>query len=443
MKSTYLKSRLLVATLVLGVGVAVFFFSALTPWLSAFDRSCVRAASSSDKLVYDHDATSDTISAHTLAIQPAKARDFRLVAVTDDPDHIFEHTPPSPLDYAVILESLHNREYNSVVLTTRMTWDEQPGLEAKGLSSRLALFNKAVIALPVTRGATAQALPAALRRALIPFSRITGNHQLIPTVNQVTLPSHADGAAQTLAGFHRIESAPSSPDHIPMLAHWQGQGLIPSLELLAIMSVYDVLPAALIIHCGKHIRLGSLGPVIPIDVYGQTSFPAKSVSPTDNALPPLIAAQVIGEPPTPPAPQPKQVALIHATGATTSATNTLSPTRISILLTLAKTFLIPEKTTRYQRLPLAAEIAVLLAITLAATWFAGFSPGNRYFALAITASLLFPLLLALMDITHHWFALSAPLAALTSACLIPSPRRKQTSPGQAYHTTDTKPVIRA
>ncbi len=429
MKSTHLKSRLPVATLVLSVGVAVLFLGKVTTWLPAFDRACVRAASPSDQLVYDHDAASDTISAHTLAIQPDKARDFQLVAVTDDPDHIFEHTPPSPLDYAVILESLHNRGFRSVVLTTRMTWDEQPGLEAKGLSSRLALFNKAVIALPVTRGATAHPIPAALQRALIPLSRITGNHQHIPTVNQVTLPSHADGAAQTLAGFHQIESAPPSPGHIPMLAHWQGQGLIPSLELLAIMSAHDVAPADLIIHCGKHIRLGSQGPVIPIDAYGQTPSP-KSAVPTHNALPPIIAEQVIGQPTTPPARQPEHIALIHATGTTTSATNTLSPTRLPILLTLTETLLIPEKTTHYHRPPRVAEIAVLLAITLAATWFAGFSPGNRYFALAITASLLFPLLLALMDITHHWFALSAPLAALISACLIPSQLRKQKS-GQA------------
>jgi hypothetical protein len=425
LKFTHLKSRLLVPTLALGVGLAVLFLGQLTPWISAFDTACARAGSSSDKLIYDSDTTSGIISAHTLAIQPEKSRGFQLVTVTDDPDHIFEHNPPSPLDYAVILQSLHNRGYNSVILTTRMTWDEQPGLEAKGLSSRLALFKKAVIALPVTRGATAQPLPAPLQHALIPLSRIKGNHQLIPTVNQVTLPTHADGAAQTLAGFHQIESAPSSPDHIPMLAHWQGQGLIPSIELLAIMSAHDVIPADLMIHCGKHIRLGKHGPIIPLDVYGQTRLP-KSVTHTHNELTPLIAEQVISQQTTAPATQPNQVALIHATGEKTSATNTLTPTRLSNLLTLSQTFLIPEKTTHHHRLPLWSEITLLLAITLAACWFKGFPPSNRHFALAITASLLFPLLLALMDITHHWFAISAPLAALISAALIPLPPQRHT-----------------
>ena len=88
-----------------------------------------------------------------------KRKRVQSIQITDDPDRSLKHSPPSALDYAVILDSLHNRGYKEVILTTRMTWDQHPGLETQGLSSRLALFARSAIPLPVTRAATAQALP--------------------------------------------------------------------------------------------------------------------------------------------------------------------------------------------------------------------------------------------------------------------------------------------
>lgn len=422
------------------VGIAVLLCGQFTSWIPALDYACVQAAAS-NKEVQDFDPSSGTISSHTLAQQPQKSRGFQRISVTDDPDRTFETSPPSPLDYAVLLQSLRNRGYNHVLLTTRMTWDDEPGIEARALSDRLALFKKSVIALPVTRGATAHPLPAPLVRALIPFDQIKGDHQLIPTVNQVTLPTHVDGGEQTFAGFHRIESTPSSPDHIPMLAHWPGQGLIPSIELLAIMINHDIDIADLLIDCGQHIRLGQKGPVIPLDIYGQTPVP-KSPAPATNELAPLTAAQLISLKPTSPEASITPIGLIHATGKNTSPTNTLHPTRLTQILTLSKTFLIPEKTTHYRKLPLWANMTLLLTITLAACWGLTFHPINSLLTVTTLAILLFPLLLAFMHLTHHWFGLSAPLASLISAYLIPIRHRKRTTPIQKYRTSKPKPVIR-
>jgi hypothetical protein len=441
LKTSKLKSRLLIATLAIGVGLAVLLLGHRIPWIQQFNSGCVKASSSSPNLIFDEDVASNTISARTLSVQADRGRDFQIIHITDDPDHIFEHTPPSPLDYAVLIESLRNRGYNQVVLATRMTWDDEPGLEAKGLSGRLALFQSSVIAIPVTRGATAQPLPDALQRALIPFSKVTGNHKLIPIVNQVSLPAHAGGGAQTLAGFDKIESSPASEGSIPLLAQWEGQGLIPSLELLSVMMAHNVSPSDLIVHSGKYIRLGKNGPVLPLDAYGQTPRPS-SEAPLITAAA-LRAETLITQKTATPVTDQDQVCLIHAVGEKTIPTSLLSATRMNDLLTLAKVSPVPGAAKAYRRLPRWAEIVILVDIALAACWFAGFTLWNRHFAFALTAAFLLPLLLSMMDITQHWFGLSAPIATLITAWLIPVNRRKHTSPMQEYSTSDPKPVIRA
>ena len=138
-----------------------------------------------------------------------------------------------------------------------------------------------------------------------------------------------------------------------------------------------------------------------------------------------------------------QVCLIHAVGKKTISTSLLSATRMNNLLTLAKASPVPGVAKVYRRLPRWAEIVIILDIALTACWFAGFTRWNRHYAFALTTAFLFPLLLAMMDITQHWFGLSAPLATLITAWLIPVSQRKHASPIQEYSTSDPKPVLRA
>lgn len=434
-----LKPRLLIAALAAGVGLGVALFGEKATWVAELDSACVHAASiheTDQPRVHDIDLDSQVITIRTLASGSAKERGFQLIQVTDDPDRIFEHSPPSALDYAVMLESLHNRGFKDVILTTRMSWDQHPGLEAAGLSSRLALFEHSVIPLPVTRAATAQPLPAPLQRALIPFSQVSGNHRLIPLVNKVPLPTHSDGGEHTLAGFCQIENAPASEGNIPLLAHWQHQGLIPSVDLLAIMSTHDISPAELMIQCGKHIRLGKDGPVIPIDDYGQSPIldPANPTPPTTAPSPPPLDADQLITPGTPnskkkissPAHNKPQstIALIYAVGERSSATNTLSADRLQKLLALSASYPVPENLTRIPRLPLWASIIMIIDIALLSCWLGDLTRINRHLAYLLTAALLFPLLLTLLYFSQHWLGLSAPLATLITAWIIPVPKPK-------------------
>lgn len=446
-----LKPRLKIAALAAGVGLAVVLLGNKASWIRHLDATFVMAATSyqaGEQLVAETDAHSNVITMMTLASKPGKGRLCQSIQITDDPDRIFEHSPPSALDYAVILESLHKRGYDDVVLTTRMTWDEQPGLEAAGLSSRLALFERSAIPLPVTRAATAQSPPAPLQRALIPFSGVSGNHLLIPIVNQVPLPTHTEGGAHTLAGFSRIESAPPSENDIPLLAHWQDHGLIPSIDLLAVMTAHKVSPAQLIIDCGKHIRLGEDGPIIPIDDYGQTPAP-RAASIERGALPPPIDAEKLISPEGKDAPKSRaHIALIHAVGEKTSATNTLPADRLQSLLALLQSYPVPENLIHIHRLPIWATIILIIDIALLSCWLGDLARVERHLSYFLTAALLLPLLFVLLQLTGHWLGLSALFATLITAWIIPvpkprsKPRSTDPAPMMPYNPSGPRPVIR-
>lgn len=444
-----LKPRLLIAALAAGAGLAVALSGNKIGWIRQLDAAFVMLASSyqaGEQLVSDNSREPNIVTVRTLSSKPGKARLFQNIHITDDPDRIFEHSPPSALDYAVILESLRNRGYDDVILTTRMTWDKHPGLEAEGLGSRLALFARSAIPLPVTRAATDQTPPAPLQRALIPLSQVSGNHLLIPMVNQVPLPTHTDGGPHTLAGFSLIESAPASKGNIPLLAHWKGHGLIPSIDLLAVMTAHKVSPGELGIDCGKHIRLGAHGPVIPIDDYGQTPAPQAAAAGALELPPPLAADELI----TADAGHGSQehIALIHATGKKTMATNTLPAGRLQGLLALAQSYPVPEKLVHIRRLPIWASIILIVDIALLSCWLGDLSRKDRHLAYLLTAVLLLPLLLVLLQLTQHWLGLCAPLATLITAWIFPVPgqrlksRRQLPGPAQPYNPSDPRPAIR-
>jgi hypothetical protein len=445
-----LKPRLLIATLAAGVGLAVALAGDKLAWIRQLDANLVMLAASyqpgEQHLVQDMDRETGVLTLRTLTKEPGKGRLFQSVRITDDPGRIFEHSPPSALDYAVILESLHNRGYDDVVLTTRMSWDEHPGLEAGGLGDRLARFARSAIPLPVTRAATDQVAPEPLQRAMIPLSRVSGNHLLIPIVNRVPLPAHTDGGANTLAGFSRIESAPASEGDIPLLANWRNQGLIPSIDLLAMMMAHKVSPAELTIVCGKHIRLGNEGPVIPIDDYGQTPAPDAAGANTVALPPPLDAGQLIS--PAAKHSTRAHIALIHASGEKTSATNTLSDARLRSLLALARIYPVPDALFHIRRFPLWAAIILVIDIALLSCWLADLSRKDRHLAYLMTAVLLFPLLMVLLHLSQHWLGLSAPLATLVTAWIIPPPRQghkprhRISESAQPYNPSDPRPAIR-
>ena len=422
MTSQDLKSRLFIAALAMGVGCGALYLSKTTTWLKKLDASFVMIAlsyQSGGQFVHQLDAQSDVITINSVSKAQGQTNQVQSIQITDDPDKIFESSPPSALDYAIILTSLHKRGYKEVILTTSLNWDQQLGLETQGLGRQLAMFSRSAIALPVTRVASPQSLPDILRRSLIPMSRVSGNHRQLPFINYAPISIHADGGKHTLAGFSEVENIPPAKGHIPLLAYWQDEGLIPSIDLLTIMTAYKLNPSDLTVDCGRHIRLGKKGPLIPIDEFGQTPVPNKPAKP----LPPIQAEKLM--PPTDkkdrisPLIQTAPIALIHAVGEKTSITNTLSPERLASLIALSQSYPITKNAASFPRLPIWASMILLLDVALLSFWFGELTRSKRLLAYSLSAALLIPLLFvllaALLYLSQHWLSLSAPLATLITA----------------------------
>jgi len=462
MKLSNASSRFLITLLSLGIGVAVVLFSNFAPpvmvpqWIGQIDNSCVRAIFSSNTQTSEYHSDTQTIEVRTLGIHPDNSREFQGVVITDDPDHIFEATPPTPLDYAIILQQLYDKGYRSVVITTRMTWDKKSksdaltqintalsshdefdeiDLSAKALSYKLSQFDQSVIGLPVTRGASSQPLPPSLMRASIHLKQVHGNHSSIPRVNQITLPASIDGGNHSLAGFYRIENTPESTTHIALLALWgheNDERMIPSIELLTIMSAHGISPAELDVECGKSIRLGKTGPLIPIDEFGQTPNPRPAVADTSSSRPtnPNIKAEQLlarNKKPsanTKPAPNATNSAntlcLIHATGEKTTATNLLSAGKLTAIITLCETLPTPGDATPYRRLPVGFTLIIILALAIITSRFITLTPKHRHLAFSLTVPFIIILLLVLMKWDQQWFGLTAPVVTIFSAWILSS-----------------------
>ena len=445
MKLSPPSARFLVTAITLGMGLALLLFSNYSKfapaWLKLIDAVSLQSFFPPNYCVTDYDQASKTINVRTLGSHPENSRTFQDIAITDDPDHIFESAPPSPLDYAVILQKIYEQGYRSVIVTTRMTWDlddraadnssdelNSSKLSAQALSYKLAQFDRSVIGLPVTRGATAQKLPATLQRSLISFDQVSGNKKLIPKVNQVTLPTTIDGGDHTHAGFHRIESTPKSDTAIPLLAQWENEGLIPSLELLAIMSAHDISPSDLSIQCGKFIRLGNAGPVIPIDGYGQTATPTTSTATPDRPPAAALNAEDLIRLKEVNAAKSNSLCILQATGKQSQSTGLVTEDRISKIKSLCENLPTPGKTIPLRRLPVGYEILIILVVAVIAGKVSSLQSKRRHINFGLTLLLVILHLAFLMYSTQQWFGLTAPAIAIITAWITASQMKVRIEP---------------
>ncbi|MDG0993442.1 MAG: hypothetical protein P8O22_01775 [Akkermansiaceae bacterium] len=415
MKSNNRRSQLLITTLALCVGLGMLFGGHKIEWVKLFDVAIVRGVDITPNTLHEYDPATQNISAQSLVTNYESAKIFQKVIINDDSERIFENNPPSALDYAVLLESLHNRGYRHANITTRLHWDDNPELLAEGLKLRLALFNSVVIPLAVTRGPNTSALPPMLMRTIIPISQIRGDTRYVPLVNRLAIANHIIGDAENvLAGFYKIESNPPSKGQTAMLARWNDKGIIPSYELLTIMQAHSVLPSQVTIHCGKNIRLGKNGPVIEIDRYGQTTTtnPSKKSIP----LPPLQADKVITQQKS--STTDDSIALIHAKGERTEPTNIINLERLNDTLSMTYAHPMLDEGITHQLLPRWAKLVILFDLAIIVYGLSSLSQRYRHLGFALTAAITLPLLYALMNLTQHWIALSSPLAMLLTGWLM-------------------------
>ncbi|MGJ8678341.1 MAG: hypothetical protein ACSHX0_12555 [Akkermansiaceae bacterium] len=414
-----MKSRISISITAVALGLLVFFLAHLVPQFEAFDLACIRLFSAGDDMVYRQERPTGLISINSLEQASQTEHSFYVVGLTDDPDRIFESSPPSPLDYAVILDSLIKRHQKRVIMTTQLVWDDSSDMEIMALNSKLAQFEQAIVALPVTRGAIDKVAPSALQRATIPLSRVRGNIKLLPIVNQVTTPDLVNGGEQTLAGFHRIESMETvdDPASVQLLALWQDKGVIPSLELLTLMAQYAVLPQDIIIHCGREIQLGTDGPLIPIDEFGRAELPATD----ENTSLQTIYAEDLLSRETQSAEQEtvqekilkqSDIPIIQATGEQVKSINGISRVRLESTLQASSQLYVEENVYQLSRIPTWAEIAILFDLTIILYLIMSLRAPAVYFSFVIILITIFVCLMLFIHSLQYWFALKSPLIIL-------------------------------
>lgn len=412
-----MKPRFTITALALVVGLLSLFYGHLVPEIRHFDSSCIHLYSAADEMLYEDDFANERVSFRPLLNSTQTDDRYQVIAITDDPNHIFETSPPSPLDYAVILDSLYERGHRSIIFATQIAWDNYTEMELQSLNGRLALFDRAVIPLSITRGANKQNLPPSLRRSLIPPSHITGKYQSLPVVNQVTLSNLVNGAEQTYAGFSKIESTPTSEEAIQLLAQWEGEGVIPSLELLTLISAHDITINDIIVHSGKSIQLGSDGLFIPIDEFGRTPL---LLSKNTNRAPieTQDAEQLMESIENYDLKELSKTSIILATGEHVISTNSISPDRLNRLFETATTFQSPGKKFTLLKIPHWAEILIIIDLSIFIYIALSLSTGSRHFAFALLATGTFVSLMALIQILNHWMFISAPAAAILTAWIL-------------------------
>jgi hypothetical protein len=208
---------------------------------------------------------------HTLKRQAAPPADpLTEIAITDDPDRVFQSSPPSPVDFAIILKNLRRLGRDSVAIGMPLAWPEPDVISLMALDQQLDALPSLVTSAPLSRGPVPSPMPPSFRRASIPVSEIHGNSLQIPPVNRVSIPDVVLGNATSLAGFTALESEPDGG--LPhLLARWDDR-VVFSFTLLAALADQNVPPAKVEIRLGNHISLGAGGPFIPIDDFGRLAF---------------------------------------------------------------------------------------------------------------------------------------------------------------------------
>lgn len=224
------------------------------------------------------DSSTAAFRLRTLASHAAKSSrpaEWVVVALEDDPDGIFQSFPHAPVDVALVLRNMERHGAKRVAVGAVMAWENPDPFGLIALNNSLDRFDEVVTSVPLTRGATAEPLPAAFRRASLAPEVVVGDLTALPVVNRPAIADAVLGNDNSLAGFTSIEPS-TRPEQPPLLARWDDR-VVLAFPLLAALQQRGGGHDDLEIRLGSHIRAGgAAGWVIPIDSSGRLAVPAAS-----------------------------------------------------------------------------------------------------------------------------------------------------------------------
>lgn len=261
--------------------------TAIACWLllpgTALDRAAFTAIARSSAnppfFISGNGSLEDPWKLRTFASRPRANPDRvpLIVSLGDDAEGVFQSSPPSPIDLAVILSNFHRLGARNAATAAVLAWDAPDPIGLAALDKALGRFDSLVMAAPLTRGAVAEPMPAPFRKASVPLSQVQGDIAALPLVNRVPLPGVILGKENAQAGFQSLDSEPASR-FPPLLARWDDR-VVLAFPLLAAMQGLGLPPDGIEIRLGEYLKLSPQGPHVPIDRFGRLAAPLGHVSP--------------------------------------------------------------------------------------------------------------------------------------------------------------------
>lgn len=200
-----------------------------------------------------------------------------VISLADDPQGIFQSSPPSPVDLAVVMKNLRRLGATEASIAAILAWEQPDMIAIAALDQELSGFRSVVTAAALSRGATGSALPPSFRRASISTAQIRGELSNLPAANRLSLPGVILGGDNALSGFTLLEN---DPEGAPMLARWDDR-IVLAFPLVAVLTERGLPCEGIEVELGNFIKLGTAGPFVPIDKYGRISTaPGKLSNPT-------------------------------------------------------------------------------------------------------------------------------------------------------------------
>lgn len=257
------------------VGLAVWKLLPQTSGFASLDRAvfefAVKGFANPPFFVSGDGSHEQPWSLRTLSSQASAAgkESLPVISIGDDPDGVFQSSPPQAVDYAVMLRNLKRLGVKRVALADEMAWDDADPIALQAMDARLADFDSAVTCAALTRSSVAEPLPLPFFVASIPLSQVWGDVGLLAQVNRVALPGTFLGSGKTLAGFSLIESEPGDT---PLLARWKDR-VVFAFPVVAALAESGGKAEQIEVRLGSYMKLGPSGPVVPIDAAGRPAMP--------------------------------------------------------------------------------------------------------------------------------------------------------------------------
>ena len=224
-----------------------------------------------------------------------------VVSLGDDPDGFFQSSPPSPVDFAIILKNFGRLGETGPAIGIPLAWQETDIISLTALDLQLDALPSVITTAPLTRNPIPSTMPPAFRRASVPLSQVTGDTTSLPIINHIPIPNIVLGNKTSFAGFAFLESEP--PVDTPhLLARWD-DSIVFSFSLLSAMRHFQVPPTAIDIRLGEYIALSKNGPYIPIDKYGRLAFSPEPIKESSSIQAPALIdapADLLSKNPLPP-----------------------------------------------------------------------------------------------------------------------------------------------